>query len=203
MIHMKLFNPPYIHFHSPDTTTTTTTPAEPPVTASVPKKFAPIQGYISTLHRCHLGPEKCFDGNKATMCKSQDEDAPWLAFEFQAHINVSSVIIYNPPVHGNRTANVELWMTDTLPAIGETMFTGGHLIGNFTGPGKDGEKILIETDPSKSGRYLLIQMDKRGLARSLRPLNLLDVEVFTGTSETGESLPNQLFILYKYEDCIH
>ena len=154
------------------------------MTTSVPKKLAPIQSYISSLHRCHLGPEKCFDGNDATICKSQDEDAPWLAFEFQTQINVSSVVIYNPPEYGNRTANVEVRVTDMLPAIGEAMFTEGHLIGNFTGPGKDGEAIPIETDPSRSGRYLLIQMDKRGFAGRLRFLNLLDVEVI-GSSEEG------------------
>ena len=156
------------------------------MTTSVPKKLEPIKSYISTLHRCHLGPEKCFDGNNATICKSQNEDAPWLAFEFQAQIFVSSVVIYNPPEFGNRTANVEVRVTDTLPAIGETMFTDGHLIGKFTGPGKDGEAISIETDQSRSGRYLLIQMDKRGFAGSLRFLNLLDLEVF-GSSEAGES----------------
>ena len=127
------------------------------------------------------------------MCKSQDEDAPWLAFEFETQINISSVIMYNPPEYGNCTANVELRLTDILPAIGDTMFLGGHLIGNFTGPGQDSETILIKTDPSRSGRYLLIQMDKRGLAGNLRHLNLLDVEVIIGTSEAGECFPNGLF----------
>ena len=120
---------------------------------------------------------------------SQNEDAPWIAFEFQDQINVASVVIYNHPKHGNCTRNVELRVTDTLPAIGEIMFTEGHLIGNFTGPGKDSETIPIDTDPFRSGRYLLIQMDKRGFAGSLRFLNLLDLEVF-GSSEAGEGLPN-------------
>ena len=161
---------------------------KPPTTTSCPTKLTPIQGYISTLHRCHRGPEKCFDGNIASMCRSQNEATPWLAFEFQAQINVASVIIYNPPQYGNRTSNVELRVTDKLPpTIGKTMFREeGHLIGHFAGPGKDGEIIKIETGSSRSGRYLLIQMDKRGLpSGSHRKLNLTEVEVI-GIYEQGK-----------------
>ena len=110
---------------------------------------------------------------------------PWLAFEFQSKINVSSIVLRNPPKHGNRTANVFVQVTDRLPAIGEGIFSEGNLIGIFTGPGRDDQTIHIETDSSLSGRYLLIQMDKRAANRSLRYLNLNEVEVI-GTLQAGD-----------------
>ena len=110
---------------------------------------------------------------------------PWLAFEFQSQINVSSIVLQNPPKHGNRTANVYVRVTDRLPAIGVGMFSEGDLIGIFTGPGRDDQTIHIETDSSLSGRYLLIQMDMRAANRSLRYLNLIEVEII-GTSQAGD-----------------
>ena len=83
------------------------------------------------------------------------------------------------------TANVYVRVTDRLPAIEEGMFFKGNLIGSFTGPGRDNQTIHIDTDSSLSGRYLLIQMDKRAAIRSLRYLNLNEVEVI-GTLQEGD-----------------
>ena len=65
------------------------------------------------------------------------------------------------------------------------MFLEGNLIGSFTGPGRDDQTIHIETDSSLSGSNLLIQMDKRAANRSLRYLNLIEVEVI-GTLQAGD-----------------
>ena len=133
------------------------------------------------------------------MCLSQNEDMPWLAFEFQSQINVSAIVLQNPPKHGNRTANVYVWVTDRLPAIEEGMLSEGNLIGSFTGPGRDDQTIHIETDSSLSGRYLLIQMDKRAAIRSLRYLNLIEVELI-GTLQAGDisNIATQMGSLAKF-----
>ena len=171
-----------LHFFSD---TTSPLLLQNPTTTLVPKKLTPIQSYISTLHQCHLGTQKCFDGKSSTMCLSQNEDTPWLSFEFQSQINVSSIVLQNPPKHGNRTANVYVRVTNRLPAIEEGMFSEGNLIGSYIGPGRDNQTLRIEADSSLSGRYLLIQMDKRAANRSLRYLNLNEVEVI-GTLQGGD-----------------
>ena len=97
------------------------------------------------------------------------------------------------------TANVYVRVTDRLPAIEEGMFFKGNLIGSFTGPGRDGQTIHIETDSSLSGRYLLIQMDMRAANRSLRYLNLIEVEVI-GTLQAGDisNIATQMGSLAKF-----
>ena len=51
------------------------------------------------------------------------------------------------------------------------MYTGGELLGTFTGPGESGE--IIEIGGSDlTGRYILIQMNDKDF------LNLLEVEAF-------------------------
>ena len=58
------------------------------------------------------------------------------------------------------------------------MFTGGQLLGEFEGPGKDGEKIEIESEEGwegKVGQYLIVQMDKTDKPDSL---NLKEVTAF-------------------------
>ena len=60
----------------------------------------------------------------------------------------------------------------------EREFTGGQLLGEFEGPGKDGEKIEIESEEGwegKVGQYLIVQMDK---TVKPEPLNLKEVTAF-------------------------
>ena len=72
--------------------------------------------------------------------------------------------------------NVEVRISDELPADGESMFTGGLLLGTYEGPGTKGESIEIESDElwkQKVGRYLIVQMDN-----GKDPLHLKEVTAF-------------------------
>ena len=58
------------------------------------------------------------------------------------------------------------------------MFEGGYLLSRYSGPGKIGEKISIESGQGweeKFGRYLIIQMDNGNDV-----LNLAEVTAFGG-----------------------
>ena len=69
-------------------------------------------------------------------------------------------------------------LSNELPTDGKSMFTGGQLLGEFAGPGKDGEKIEIESEEGwegKVGQYLIVQMDKTDKPDSL---NLKEVTAF-------------------------
>ena len=113
----------------------------------------------------------------ASMCHSNcSTNTPWLALEFSGPVNVTRVDIYNRvdnPTMAARFKNVEVRVTEELPTSDHQMYTGGELLGTFTGPGtKDQTIIKVEGKAPKIGRYVLIQMNSRDC------LNLFEVEVF-------------------------
>ena len=95
----------------------------------------PVGAYMSSA-RNELDATKCIDGNKtagSTMChNSCSERAPWIALQFYGPVEVSRVDIYNIDSHwASRTTNVEVRLTNELPASADQMYTGGQLLGTF------------------------------------------------------------------------
>ena len=131
------------------------------------------------------GPDK---GADADMCSTQDtwggkkaDPAPWIALDFgdEARVSVGKVVLANRiNCCGKRTAKVEVRLANELPADGASMFTDGKLLGEFAGPGENGQKIEIESEEGWEGtvgRYLIVQMDKSDKPDSL---NLKEVTAF-------------------------
>ena len=80
------------------------------------------------------------------MCHDDDpyERAPWLAIDYGTSVLVKRVEIYNrEDCCGERTKNVEVRISNELPTSDSQMFSGGSLLGQFAGPGADGEHIII------------------------------------------------------------
>merc|ERR1719239_1254275 len=122
-------------------------------------------------------PSRCIDGVikgvRSNVCHTAGkENAPWLLLDFQSRVEVTRVEIYNrADCCGARTRNLEVRLTDEVPTTGETMYTGGQLLGTFQGPGTDGQIISV-SGSAKIGRYVLIQMNNP------QPLNFHEVAVF-------------------------
>ena len=144
-----------------------------------------IENDISCL-KYHWRAAKCIDGIRtgdpsqynSSMCHSTcEKNAPWLALEFSGQVNVTRVDIYNRvqnPTVAARLKNVEVRLTEELQPL-DQMYTGGELLGTFTGPGtKDQTIIKVEGKAPKIGRYVLIQMRHR------ETLNLYEVEASCG-----------------------
>ena len=111
-----------------------------------------------------MGSEMCIRDRK--------EPAPWLALRFEGLVEIKSVVLYNrKDGHGSRTRNVEVRLTETRSIPGDQMLRGGHLIGQFVGPGQNGGEIKIEVTSKENGRFVLIQMN------SSEYLNLQHVQV--------------------------
>jgi hypothetical protein len=88
------------------------------------------------------------------LCHTKNENAPWLALEFDCPVDVKSATIYNrESCCGERFSNAEVRVTDTLPTDGTEMFTGGQLLGSFKGPGTNGQVIHIQGEEYLRGRY--------------------------------------------------
>ena len=77
------------------------------------------------------------------MCHTEFEPAPWLAIDYGTSVTVRRVEIFNRDGFGDRTRNVDVCISNELPSTGSLMFSGGSLLGRFTGPAADGQKITI------------------------------------------------------------
>ena len=96
----------------------------------------PLGAYMSSARAPH-DATKCIDGNMSTSCHSWQcsEKAPWIALQFHGPVEVSRVDIYNIGNHlASRTRNVEIRLTDELPASADQMYAGGQPFGTFQGP---------------------------------------------------------------------
>ena len=105
-----------------------------------------------------FGAGNCIDGDTSSdtrgghhhMCHTNKERAPWIAIDYGTSVTVGRVEIFNRGGKaGTRTRNVEVRISDTLPTSGSRMFTGGTVLGRFTGPASNGQHITI------SGQKLL------------------------------------------------
>ena len=96
-----------------------------------------------------LGAANCIDGNVAgTSCHTLHDRHPWLALDYGKTFAIQTVQIFNRhDCCGARTRNVEVRISEELPAPATTTdnqkFSGGSLLGNFPGPGTDGQYIII------------------------------------------------------------
>ena len=112
----------------------------------------------------------CIDGitsDKSNLCATPGKNikpCQWLALQFQEQVEVFRVDIYNRNNKNagvpERTRNLEVRLTYELPTSADSMFTEGHQLGTFDGPGKSGQIIKVE-GPAQVGRYVLIQMNHK------------------------------------------
>jgi len=187
---------------TPETTTTTTTPTTTTTTStsttttvcgrnSDMAELQPLDALMSSSAG-NFPAENCIDGEvpdekkkteKEGLCHSKyEEPAPWFAIDYgdESRTSVGKLVLNNrAKCCGHRTANVEIRMADELPADGNSMFKGGHVISTYEGPGENGEVIEIKSNEEIweeiVGRYLIIQMDHTA---DPEPINLQEITVY-------------------------
>ena len=122
-----------------------------------------------------VGPQT---GDLRNLCHTlvNQDPAPWLLLKFQNTVEVTRVEIYNRNDSNwqatyERTRNVEVRLIDELPTRGDTMYTGGQLLGTFKGPATQGQIISVNGS-AKTGRNVLIQMNHQDV------LHFHEVSVF-------------------------
>ena len=116
----------------------------------------------ATLSSNHLilGADHCIDGNTVPVdtlphggiCSTlpNNDATPWIAIDYETRVIVERVEIFNrADCCGGRTRNVDVRISDELPTSGSQMFSGGTLLGQFSGPATDGQHIIV------SGQKLL------------------------------------------------
>merc|ERR1712037_540331 len=145
----------------------------------------PVNASLSSSYYGGYYPAtKCIDGitndgdwgggpGNDGMCHTMRDLFPWIALDFGSLVMVKRVEIVNRSVLGARTRNIHILVGDQLPASGGEMFTEGALLGQFDGPGTNGQTISITGDEMLAGRYVIVQMDN-----GEDPLNLKEVTAF-------------------------
>ena len=128
---------------------------------------------------------KCIDGIDSgrdangveNMCHSKYERAPWVALDFGGEVSVGKVVLNNRGACcGDRLRNVDVWVSDTLPQSSVEKFTGGKLLGTFTGPSQNGRKEEVKSSTGLKGRYVVVQIN----AGRNTYLNLAEVTAWRG-----------------------
>ena len=103
-------------------------------------------------HQHDYPAAKCIDGDTETpgydggnMCHtaSPHPRCPWFAIDYGTSVTVTRVEIFNRDTDGERAKNVDVRVSDQLPGSASQMFSGGSLLGQFTGPATDGQHIII------------------------------------------------------------
>merc|ERR1719187_2579775 len=149
--------------------------------ATGPEFLQPVQATLSTGWQV----DQCIDGNPTGgLCHSYPSVAPWLAIDYGTSVEIERVEIFNRrDCCGDRTKNVVVRISNDLPTTDSQMFSGGALLGQFSGPGTDGEHIIITGGPL-SGRYVIVQMSDN---HDDHIINLNEVRAF-GEANSGELL---------------
>ena len=149
-------------------------------------QLSPVAAFMSSkpaspANRERLGAEKCIDGKinlesvwepNFSLCHTSSEKAPWLAIDYGANVAVQEIVLYNRyDCCHNYFKNAEIRLADELPTSGAEKFSGGELLGTFAGPGTQGERIVVQSQPGwekKSGRYLIVQISGKSTILHLR-----------------------------------
>jgi len=171
---------------TPPTTTTYSVVELQPVTAIQSSlSQAGSSSMASSVRENHFGAANCIDGDTDgpdgswaagyNFCSTDTDLCPWLAIDYGKTVTVKRVEIFNRKHSccGSRTRNVDVRISDELPASASQMFSGGTLLGHFAGPATHGQHITISGQSEMSGRYVIVQMDN-----GVHQINLNEVIAF-------------------------
>ena len=107
--------------------------------------------------------ERCMDGEHFgddSICQTEKELAPWIAFHLEEEMEVGSVVIFSGDTR--EALNLDVRMTSDLPGEGENKFSGGTSLGYFNGTTGECQRIVIKSPTPQSGRYVFIQKNPDG-----------------------------------------
>ena len=124
-----------------------------------------------------------------SICRTEKELSPWIAFDFGEEVEVGSVVIFSgQDGRTEKIMNLDVRITFGLPEDRESKFTGGTLLGSFNGTVEQCQRILIKSLIPQKGRYVFIQMS-HGAADHL---SFQEVVVFSSTEVSAGFFQMQL-----------
>ena len=119
--------------------------------------------------------DRCIDGHIDNFCHTTNHHPfPWLAMEYVGSITVVNIKIYNRnDCCGDKTKDLEVYVSNTLPHTAQERFPEGNKLGSFKGPGTNGEviELAVAEEEAPVGKFVIIQMQSTHI-------NLAEVTVF-------------------------
>ena len=111
-----------------------------------------------------------------SVCRTEKELAPWIAFDFGKEVKVGSVVIFSgDDERAEKIMNLDVRVTSSLPEDGSRKFTGGKSLGSFNGTLEQCQRILIEPPLWQKGRFVFIQMNP---SKAVDHLSFQEVLIF-------------------------
>ena len=91
---------------------------------------------------------------------SNREPFPWLEIELENERMISGLFILNKYRHGDRLKDLEVRVGDSSVPEGQTgtELTTNTVVGNFPGPGEDGETYEIKFSAPVRGKFISLQL---------------------------------------------
>merc|ERR1712112_542278 len=127
-------------------------------------------------------PANCIDGNTTNgkMCHTAGKESyPWITLVIPLSIVRSVRITNRKDCCGDRMRNMKIWVGKKFPSTTNVEYTGGALLGTFSGPGTNGQVVDITSKTEVEGTHVVVQIETNG-----DYINLLEIEVF------GEPIPD-------------
>merc|ERR1712112_343604 len=125
-------------------------------------------------------PANCIDGNTTNgkMCHTAGKESyPWISLVIPLSIVRSVRITNRKDCCGDRMKNMKIWVGEKFPSTTNVEYTGGALLGTFSGPGTNGQVVDITSKTEVEGTHVVVQMETDYI-------NLYEIEVF------GEPIPD-------------
>ena len=96
-----------------------------------------------------------------SICQTEKELAPWIAFDFGEEVQVGSVVIFSGDTR--EVLSFDVQMTSSLPGDGENKFSGGKSLGDFNDTTGQCQGILVKSPTPQTGRYVFIKKNPDGV----------------------------------------
>merc|ERR1712180_407436 len=139
--------------------------------------ISPLEAKMSSIG-FGFGASNCIDGNPNPMCHTLgSESYPWVTVVIPRSIVRGIRITNRANCCGDRMKNMKIWVGNGLPSTTDVEYTGGALLGTFSGPGNHGQVLQITSRTEVAGTHVVVQMGTSSI-------NLLEIEVF------GEPVPD-------------
>ena len=137
-------------------------------------QLSPVSANLSSTYTYQgnqLAASNCIDGDTGRdnfwmiwigyvlrICHTTKELYPWLAIDYGRTFAIDRVEIFNRrECCWSRCRNVEVRVSEELPASGSQKFFGGSLLGSYTGPATKGQDIITISGVNFCLKYCIEQ----------------------------------------------
>merc|ERR1711962_749292 len=138
------------------------------------KEITPLAAKMSSTSNSDRLAENCIDGTTTNgkYCHTAGKETfPWITLVIPPSIVRKIRITNRADCCGRRMKNMKIWVGKDYPTNTSVEYTGGILLGTFSGPGTQGQVLPINTDEEVVGTHVVVQM-------KTDYINLMEIEVF-------------------------